>query len=338
MALSEATTAVSTAAIATEGLRKSFGAFTAVKGVSLRVEEGENFALLGPNGAGKSTFIRMLTTLLAPTAGSALVAGHDVATDADAVRKAIGVVPQPITSDLKLTAAENLDFYAKLHSVPWSRRRKMVPELLEWIGLLEWRDKLVGTFSIGMRRRLEIARCLVHRPRIIFLDEPTTGLDPASRISMWEMMTRVKKEHNVTIFLTTHYMEEADELCDRIAIFDHGTVVAEGTPSELKSQLPSAETIEVSFSEAPADWEESLRQLPAVEDLDVSRTSIRIHSRVRSKTLQALVEKARAEGVVIEALALRENTLEDVFIHFTGRETRDDASSRFQMDQRLLGQ
>ncbi len=227
------------AAIVTEGLRKEFDGFVAVKDVSLRVEEGENFALLGPNGAGKSTFIRMLTTLLTPSAGTARVAGHDLRTEPDTIRRKIGVVPQPITSDLKLTAAENLHFYAKLYRVPGATRRRIVPELLKWIGLFEWRDKYVGTFSIGMRRRLEIARCLVHEPELIFLDEPTTGLDPAARISMWEMIDRVKSERTVTVFLTTHYMEEADALSDRIAIFDHGAVVAEGTPEQLKSGLPS---------------------------------------------------------------------------------------------------
>ncbi len=324
-------------AIVTEGLRKQFGAFTAVKDVSLRIEEGENFALLGPNGAGKSTFIRMLTTLLEPSGGSAIVAGHDVRKDPDAVRRAIGVVPQPITSDLKLTATENLEFYAKLHGVPRSQRRDLIPQLLEWIGLAEWRNKMVGTFSIGMRRRLEIARSLVHRPRIIFLDEPTTGLDPASRISMWEMMERVKAENHVTVFLTTHYMEEADQLCDRIAIFDHGTVVAEGTPSELKSQLPTAEVIEVRFDSTPTNFEDSLRRLHGVEEVRTEVHGYRIHSRERSRTLSSLVELARAQGVAISALSLRENTLEDVFIHFTGHDTRDSAGS-FQIDQRVLNQ
>ena len=322
-------------AIVAEGLRKEFGGFVAVNGVDLRVEEGENFALLGPNGAGKSTFIRMLTTLIAPTAGTARVGGHDIRTDADAVRRRIGVVPQPITSDLKLTAAENLDFYAKLHSVPRSRRVKLVPELLEWIGLSDWRDKLVGTFSIGMRRRLEIARSLVHGPSIIFLDEPTTGLDPASRISMWEMMSRVKSERTVTLFLTTHYMEEADELCDRIAIFDHGTIVAEGTPSELKSQLPSGEVIEVRFSSPPDGWAESLRRLSPIEDVDEEDGLLRIHCRDRSRALSEIVEEASARGVDISTMAVREATLEDVFIHFTGRATRDE-TGKIKFDARLI--
>ncbi len=322
-------------AIRSEGLRKEFGGFAAVKSVSLHVEEGENFGLLGPNGAGKSTFIRMLTTLLSPTAGTASVAGYDIRSDPDAVRRRIGVVPQPITSDLKLTAAENLDFYAKLHSVPGSKRRKIIPELLEWIGLTQWRDELVGTFSIGMRRRLEIARCLVHQPGIIFLDEPTTGLDPAARISMWEMVGRVKAERTVTLFLTTHYMEEADALCDRIAIFDHGAIVAEGTPDELKSGLPGAEVIEVRFDAAPADWVERLRTLPAVEDVQAEGGLVRIYSRERSRTLSAMMDLAREGGVAVAALALRGNTLEDAFLHYTGRAPRDETGG-YKLDQRIL--
>jgi ABC-2 type transport system ATP-binding protein len=322
-------------AIVAEGLRKEFDGFVAVKDVTLHVEEGENFALLGPNGAGKSTFIRMLTTLLTPTAGAARVAGHDLREDPDAVRRRIGVVPQPITSDLKLTAAENLQFYAKLHRVPGSTRRKLVPELLQWIGLYEWRDKYVGTFSIGMRRRLEIARCLVHQPEIIFLDEPTTGLDPAARISMWEMIGRVKSERTVTVFLTTHYMEEADALCDRIAIFDHGAVVAEGTPEQLKSGLPSGAVIEARFDREPEGWGETLRRLPAVEDIREEGGLFRIQSRERSRSLPAIVDAARAEGVGITALAFRENTMEDVFLHHTGRDTRDEVGG-FKVDTRVL--
>ncbi len=322
-------------AIVAEGLRKDFGSFVAVNGVTLQVEEGENFGLLGPNGAGKSTFIRMLTTLLTPTAGTARVGGHDIRHDPDAVRRAIGVVPQPITSDLKLTAAENLEFYAKLHSVPRARRQKLIPELLEWIGLIDWRDKLVGTFSIGMRRRLEIARSLVHGPSILFLDEPTTGLDPASRISMWEMMARVKSERTVTLFLTTHYMEEADELCDRIAVVDHGAVVAQGTPSELKSQLPSAQVIEARFENPPGGWVDSLRALPSVEGVDEQDGLLRIHSRDRSRTLSAVVEEARRRSIGIATLAVRESTLEDAFIHFTGRATRDE-TGKIKYDPRLI--
>jgi ABC-2 type transport system ATP-binding protein len=223
--------------IRTDRLRKQFGTFVAVRNVSFEVADGENFGLLGPNGAGKSTLIRLLTTLVEPTSGTAEVAGHDVRREPAAVRRAIGVIPQAFTSDLNLTAAENLDFYAKLYSISARRRQPMVRDLLEAVGLSAWRDRLVGTFSGGMRRRLEIARSLMHEPRVLFLDEPTTGLDPVSRLHMWDMIRRLKARTGVTLFLTTHDMEEAEQLCAQLAIFDHGAIVAQGSPARLKAQV-----------------------------------------------------------------------------------------------------
>jgi ABC-2 type transport system ATP-binding protein len=322
-------------AIEARALRKDFGGLVAVNEVSFDVGDGENFALLGPNGAGKSTLIRLLTTLLEPTGGEAIVAGHDVQKDPDAVRRSIGVVPQALTSDPKLTAAENLEFCAKLHRVPQPRRGRLIGELLEQIDLVQWRDKMVGTFSMGMRRRLEIARSLVHRPRVLFLDEPTTGLDPASRISMWQMLDRMKAESELTIFLTTHYMEEADQVCERVAIFDHGRIVALGTPASLKDMLPADETIEVSFVAAPGAWARELERLPGVEGVELSNGTCRIHSRDRAGTLAALVRASDEKSVAISSLSLRGSTLEDVFIHFTGRELRD-ATDKVRFDQRLL--
>ncbi|HEY6360291.1 MAG TPA: ATP-binding cassette domain-containing protein [Vicinamibacterales bacterium] len=224
-------------AIRADHLRKEFGDFVAVHDISLDVYAGSSFALLGPNGAGKSTLIRMLTTLVEPTAGRAFVAGHDVVREPDVVRRAIGVIPQALTSDPELTAAENLEFYAGLYSVPRRQWAELVTRLLEVVNLTAWRDRMVGTFSGGMRRRLEIARSLIHRPEVLFLDEPTTGLDPASRHAMWEMIRELQQSSGLTLFLTTHYMEEADELCDGIAICDHGRIVASGSPAELKREV-----------------------------------------------------------------------------------------------------
>jgi len=322
-------------AIEARALRKEFGDLVAVKDVSLEVAEGENFALLGPNGAGKSTFIRLLTTLLLPSGGSALVAGHDVRKDADAVRRSIGVLPQALTSDPKLTAAENIEFCAKLYRVATSVRSKLIDELLERMDLLKWRDKLAGTFSMGMRRRLEIARCLVHRPRILFLDEPTTGLDPASRLTMWEMLARMKAETGMTLFLTTHYMEEADQVCERVAIFDHGQIKVLGSPASLKAMLPAAEVIDVSFVAAPPSWSDVVHTLPGVEAVQMDNGTCRIQSRDRTGTLSALLRAAGDQQVAISSLSLRGNTLEDVFIHFTGRELREEAG-KLKLDQRLL--
>jgi ABC-2 type transport system ATP-binding protein len=219
---------------------KKFGDFTAVDGVTFKVEAGEIFGLLGPNGAGKSTLIRMLVTLLPPTSGSAAINGFDVVKKADDVRRSIGVIPQAMTSDLELTVEENLIIFAKLYGVPRAKRNKLIAELLAAVELTQWADKPVKNLSGGMRRRVEIARGLVHEPKVFFLDEPTTGLDPVSRTGAWAMLEKIKSERDLTVLLTTHYMDEADKLCDRIAIVDHGKLVALDTPAGLKASIPGA--------------------------------------------------------------------------------------------------
>jgi ABC-2 type transport system ATP-binding protein len=219
---------------------KKFGDFTAVDGVSFKVEAGEIFGLLGPNGAGKSTLIRMLVTLMPPTSGTASINGFDVTKKADDVRRSIGVIPQAMTSDLELTVEENLIIFAKLYGVPRARRIKLIAELLEAVELTQWADKPVKNLSGGMRRRVEIARGLVHEPKVFFLDEPTTGLDPVSRTGAWAMLEKIKSQRDLTVLLTTHYMDEADKLCDRIAIVDHGKLVALDTPARLKASIPGA--------------------------------------------------------------------------------------------------
>ena len=223
--------------IEVDQITKRFGDFTAVDGISFSVEHGEIFALLGPNGAGKSTLIRMLTTLLPPTSGSATICGHDVLKQADAVRRLIGVIPQAMTSDMELSIEENLLIYAKLYGVPRERRRRLMAELIEAVELTKWKDKPVKNLSGGMRRRVEIARGLVHEPRVFFLDEPTTGLDPVSRVAVWEMLRQLKENRDLTVLITTHYMDEADKLCDRIAIVDHGKLVALDSPMKLKASI-----------------------------------------------------------------------------------------------------
>ena len=261
-------------AIDVQNIGKRFGDFTAVDGISFTVQPGEIFGLLGPNGAGKSTLIRMLTTLLPPTSGTALVGGFDVVKDADGVRRAIGVIPQAMTSDPELSVEENLLIFAKLYGVPRAKRKKLIDELLEAVELTEWRDKQVKNLSGGMRRRVEIARGLVHEPRIFFLDEPTTGLDPVSRVHVWEMLQKIKRERDLTILLTTHYMDEADKLCDRIAIVDHGELVALDSPLKLKASIPGQNAIEVSFSAVPAGWADRLEALPQVADGDRRRPRV----------------------------------------------------------------
>jgi ABC-2 type transport system ATP-binding protein len=297
----------------------------AVKGVSFQVQEGEIFGLLGPNGAGKSTLIRMMTTLIPVTGGRALVAGHDVSKDSDAVRRVIGVIPQALTSDPDLTVEENLSIYAKLYGVPRAERIHNINDVLEAVDLLKWRDAPVKTLSGGMRRRVEIARGLVHNPHIFFLDEPTTGLDPVSRIAVWEMLDKVRKSRKLTILITTHYMEEADKLCDRIAIVDHGTLVALGTPLELKQGVPGANVVEVHFDRETEEWQERLEKLDGVTSVQAQSAGFyRVLTSSGSKTTMQLVELAASLGETLTSLSVQNTTLDDVFVHYTGRQLRDE--------------
>lgn len=311
------------AAIDVQDIRKTFGDFTAVAGVSFQVQPGEVFGLLGPNGAGKSTLIRMLTTLLPPSGGTAHVGGFDVIKDADGVRRVIGVIPQAMTSDTELSVEENLLIFSKLYGVPRARRKKLIDELLAAVDLTEWRDKQVMYLSGGMRRRVEIARGLVHEPKIFFLDEPTTGLDPVSRVAVWEMIQKVKHERDLTVLLTTHYMDEADRLCDRIAIVDHGKLVALDSPLKLKASIPSQNHIEVSFSAVPAGLTETLRSLPHVQSVTSDDHVFRIHTSNGPATTGALVAAAESAGLIVQSLAVKSTTLDDVFVHYTGRDLRD---------------
>jgi ABC-2 type transport system ATP-binding protein len=324
-------------AIEVDHIVKKYGDFTAVDGVSFGVDEGEIFGLLGPNGAGKSTLIRMMTTLIPITAGSARIAGHDVAREPDAVRRVMGVIPQALTSDLDLTVEENLHIYSKLYDVPSSRRKQAIDELLRLVDLTKWRDAQTKTLSGGMRRRLEIARGLVHSPKIFFLDEPTTGLDPVSRVAVWEMLTNIKNSRQLTILITTHYMDEADRLCDRIAIVDHGKLVALDTPLALKASVPGANVIEVQFEKVPPDWEERLRKLTAVTSVQHEGAAMyRVLTGNGSRTTTELVELAVQSDVPIKSLTVQSTTLDDVFVHYTGRQLRDDLvkAYKFTMPQR----
>jgi ABC-2 type transport system ATP-binding protein len=222
--------------IEVENLRKSFGDFEAVKGVSFNVAKGERFAFLGPNGAGKSTTIKMLTTLLRPSEGHIVIDGHDPVRESDAVRHSFGIVFQDPSVDEDLTAWENMEFHGVLYSVPRKLRRDRIEELLKFVDLYDRKDNYVREFSGGMKRRLEIARGLLHHPKIIFLDEPTLGLDPQTRNHMWEYLQKLNKDEGITVFFTTHYMEEADRNAQRIAIIDHGTIIAMGSGEGLKKQ------------------------------------------------------------------------------------------------------
>ena len=318
-------------AIEVETIVKRFGDFTAVNGVTFTVEQGEIFGLLGPNGAGKSTLIRMLTTLLPPTSGTARVGGFDIVTQANAVRHTIGVIPQAMTSDLELTVRENLLIHAKLYGVGRETRRRIIDQMLAAVELTAWADTPVKNLSGGMRRRAEIARGLVHEPRIFFLDEPTTGLDPVSRTAVWEMLQRIKAQRDLTVLLTTHYMDEADKLCDRIAIIDHGQLVALDAPMTLKASIPGKNVLEVSFGTTPADWADRLRALPGVENVVTRDNVARLASTNGPATTLALLEAAERAGVAVQSVSVQSTSLDDVFVHYTGRALRDaahDASPR----------
>jgi ABC-2 type transport system ATP-binding protein len=312
-------------AIEVQHIVKKYGDFTAVNDVSFSVESEEIFGLLGPNGAGKSTLIRMMTTLIPITSGTACIAGHDVQKDPDAVRRTIGVIPQALTSDLDLTVEENMNIYAKLYDVPTKKREAAINELLELVDLTKWRGAQTKTLSGGMRRRLEIARGLVHSPKIFFLDEPTTGLDPVSRVAVWEMLTNIKSQRQLTILITTHYMDEADRLCDRIAIVDHGKLVALDSPTALKASVPGSNVIEAQFDHAPADWEQQLHRLSDVTSVQHQGSGMyRVLTSNGSVTTTELVELAVKAGVTLKSLSVQNTTLDDVFVHYTGRQLRDE--------------
>jgi ABC-2 type transport system ATP-binding protein len=237
----------------------------------------------------------------------------------------IGVIPQALTSDPDLTLEENLSIYAKLYGVPAAQRKKNIEDVLEAVDLVKWRDAQTKTLSGGMRRRLEIARGLVHNPQIFFLDEPTTGLDPVSRIAVWEMLNNLRTTRKLTMLITTHYMEEADKLCDRIAIVDHGTLVALGTPLELKQGVPGANVVEVHFDRETEEWKERLEKLDGVTSVQAQSAGFyRVLTSSGSRTTMQLVELAASLGETLTSLSVQNTTLDDVFVHYTGRQLRDE--------------
>jgi ABC-2 type transport system ATP-binding protein len=261
----------------------------------------------------------MLTTLVPPTSGTAVVAGHDIIRDSTAVRSSIGVIPQNMTSDPELTCAENLGIHARLYGISGARRRQRTAELLEAVNLSDRADALASTLSGGMRRRLEIARGLVHDPQILFLDEPTTGLDPVSRISVWEMISHLRAQQGRTLFLTTHYMDEADRLCDRVAIVDTGRIVALDTPVALKSSVPGASRIELQFEPDLPNGIADLETLPAVKSVRaLGNATYRISSDRGPASAQELIELAREHKLELKSLSVQSTTLDDVFLHYTG--------------------
>ncbi len=311
-------------AIAAAGLRKSFGDHVVLDGIDLTVARGTVFSLLGANGAGKTTTVKILSTLINADAGAAQVAGYDLAAEADGVRASIGVTGQFSAVDNLLTGEENLLLMADLHHLDRTARRRRTAELLEQFDLVEAAKKPVSTYSGGMRRRLDLALTLVGSPQVIFLDEPTTGLDPRSRRAMWEIVRKLVAG-GVTIFLTTQYLEEADELADRIAVLDHGRIVAEGTAEELKRQIPGGH-VQLRFEEE-ADLAEAQRALS-----EASRQNDALVLRVPSdgslQSLKALIDRLDALPVKVGELSVHTPDLDDVFLALTGNPTDEKVTSR----------
>ena len=312
--------------IKAEGLTKVFNHhLVAVDHVDFEVKKGEIFGFLGPNGAGKTTTINMLITILKPTAGKATVLGFDIFKQSNDVRNVIGVVPQEYTADEDLTAFENILLCSDMYGIPRRVAKERAGDLLKLVELTEFKDKRVQTFSGGMRRRLELACGLINRPRILFLDEPTLGLDVQTRTATWNYIRKLKQEYGMTLFMTTHYLEEADSLCDRVAIIDHGKIVVVGPPEELKHGL-GGDIITISIKE-DADVTELVSKIENVKDVKKENGSYRIKAEYGEVTAPFIIEALRNKGYTVSKLSLTEPTLNEVYLEYTGKSMRDAEES-----------
>jgi ABC-2 type transport system ATP-binding protein len=308
--------------IEARGLVKRFGPITALDGIDLDVVGGSIYALLGPNGAGKTTTINILTTLAQPSAGSARIAGCDLLRQADAVRQRIGVTFQDLVLDGDLSGRQVLDIHGQLYRQPRDLRRRRIAELVELVQLQDAIDRLVKTYSGGMKRRLELARGLMTDPQVLFLDEPTQGLDPQNRATIWEYLRALRRERGLTLLLTTHYMEEAEALADTVGIIDHGRKVAEGTPAGLVAEL-GADLIRISGHGDAIHLIEQLGQLPFVDRVSLGERAIEIGVDSGSRRIAEVVARASSNGFIIEDIAVARPSLGDVFLKYTGRALRD---------------
>lgn len=308
---------VTSDAIRTEALVRDFGDVRAVDGVDLRIPAGEIYGFLGPNGAGKSTTVHMLCTLLAPTGGRALVAGYDVGSEPGKVRLRIGVALQEAALDPKQSGTELLQLQGRLYGLTRHEVNRRVAELAELVDLGDFLDRLIGTYSGGMKRRLDLAAALIHNPEIVFLDEPTTGLDPVSRVQVWTEVRRLNVELGITIFLTTQYLEEADELAHRVGIIDNGRIVAEGTPTDLKKAVGS-DVIIVRVEGDPASAMPVLERVHGVESVELHGSELVIATGSGSATISPVAVALATTEVVVRDLTLRTPTLDDVFLDLTG--------------------
>jgi ABC-2 type transport system ATP-binding protein len=306
-------------AIATKGLRKVFpGGVVAVDGLDLKVDEGQVFGFVGPNGAGKTTTVRMLTTLLRPTAGQAKVAGYDLSSHQHEIRASIGVALQEAGLDMLATGRELLELQAKLFGIGGREAKRRTVELLELVGLVEAAERRIKTYSGGMRRRLDLASALVHRPQLLFLDEPTAGLDPASRQTIWQEIARLNREQGVTVFLTTHYLEEADRLAHHLAIIDHGRIVAEGTPAELKASI-SGDVLTVAVShEHLEDARAVLDQLKGLKEIRPDEAGLTLFVNDGTGAVADVIRLLDSTGIPVGSVSVSQPSLDEVFLRATG--------------------
>ena len=321
--------------IRVESLTKKFGDFTAVDDVSFDVKKGEIFGLLGPNGAGKSTTLRILSTLARPTNGTAAIGGYDIVKDDTEVRKLIGIVSEKMIMYDRLTARENLWFFGSLFEIPGDVLTQRIDALLELVQLTKWKNALVGTFSTGMRQRMNVVRALLNMPRVLFLDEPTLGLDPQSSVEIREFVKKLNRENGTTIIVTTHTMVDADMLCDRIAIIDHGKVVALDTSTNLKKLITGGDNtiLKLSVANLTADVLETLRRLDCVQSVSQENsTHVRLIAR-GDDAFDSVIDAVRSKGGKIASIENLQPTLEDVFLHLTGHEVRDSADQKIPLER-----
>ena len=312
-------------------LTKTFnGKMKAVNAVSFEVKEREIFGFLGPNGAGKTTTIKMLTTLLRPTSGTATVCGYNITSHPNDVRASIGIVPQEYTADEDLTGRQNIVFCADLYGIPRGVSKDRTVELLDLVGLKDAAGRKVQTYSGGMRRRLEIACGLVNHPRLLFLDEPTLGLDVQTRTAVWEYIKKLKHDYGMTLFMTTHYLEEADGVCDRIAIIDHGKLVKIGAPDDLKASL-GGDIIELGVKEATEDLTPLIVQSKSVKDVKKTDSTYRIKAELGEEAAPEIIELIRAKGYHVSRISVTKPSMDQVYLEYTGRSLRDVEADRAEM-------
>ena len=309
-----------------DGLTKKFGNFTAVDHIRFDVYEGEIFGFLGPNGAGKSTTIKMLTTLLSPSEGKAKILGHDISKEQNTVRSLIGVVPQEYTADEDLTGYDNMLLMADMYGLPRSVSKKRIADLLSMVELVQAAKRKVNTYSGGMRRRLELAMGLVNHPKLLFLDEPTLGLDVQTRSVMWKYIRSMKKQYRMTLFLTTHYLEEADSLCDRIAIIDHGKIIKIGTPDELKESL-GGDFIQLSLKNGDSKVISYIKSIQGIIGVRKVGNVYKIKARKAEESAPKLISLLVRHKYEVERLSLEKPSLDEVYLDYTGRSLRDEEVS-----------